>query len=112
MVASRNRGGFKLRFRLGVLLWLLLPGEIGYQDLAALIARQPQSVDRVHKGALASTFGTIHEAKLTLPQPVGTFIAPSTGLHGWFGVDPGGALGPVGIVGVPRPEELGTFQPA
>jgi hypothetical protein len=86
MVASRNRseGGLKAPFGLGVLMLLLLPGEVGYQDLAALIARQPPLVERMQsertqKAAFASSFGTIHAAKLDMPRPVGATIPQSYG---------------------------------
>jgi Cell Wall Hydrolase len=81
MVASRNRseGGLKAPFGLGVLMLLLLPGEVGYQDLAALIARQPPLVERTQKAAFASSFGTIHAAKLDMPRPVGATISQSYG---------------------------------
>src|SRR5215510_9967033 len=79
MVVSRDRpeGGLRAPFGLGVLLLLMLPSEVGYQDLAAFLARQPPMVDRSQKAAFASPFGTIHEAKLTLPRPVGASVPPS-----------------------------------
>ncbi len=69
MVASRNRpkGGLQAPFGLGILTLLLLTGEVGHQDLAAVIAREP-IVDRLQKAAFASPFGTVHEAKLSAPQ--------------------------------------------
>src|SRR5262245_62107299 len=75
MVASRNRpeGGLGTPFGLGVLMLLLLSSEVGHRDLAALIARQPV-VDRSQKAAFASPFGTIHEAKFRVPQPIGASI--------------------------------------
>ena len=80
MVASRNRpeGGLRTPFGLGIMILLLLTGEVADQDLAALIARQPV-VDRAQKAAFASTFGTIHEAKFSLPQPLGSSIPSSYG---------------------------------
>jgi hypothetical protein len=92
MVASRNRseGGLKAPFGLGVLMLLLLPGEVGYQDLAALIARQPPLVERTQKAAFASSFGTIHAAKLDMPRPVGATIPQSYG-YALAGLDPNGA---------------------
>jgi len=75
MVASRNRpeGGLGTPFGLGVLVLLLLSSEIGQQDLAALIARQPL-VDRAQKAAFASPFGTIHEAKFSVADAMGDSI--------------------------------------
>jgi Cell Wall Hydrolase len=93
MVASRNRpeGGLRAPFGLGVLILLLLPSGVGQQDLAALIARQePMAVDRSQKGAFASTFGTIHEATLSMPRPLGAMIPPSLG-YTLVGLDPNNA---------------------
>jgi hypothetical protein len=76
MGASRNRpeGGLGTPFGLGVLmLLLLLSSEVGQQDLAALIARQPV-VDRAQKAAFASPFGTIHEAKFSVADATGDSI--------------------------------------
>ena len=75
MVASRNRpeGGLGTPFGLGVLMLLLLSSEVGQQDLAALIARQPV-VDRSQKAAFASPFGTIHEAKFSVADATGDSI--------------------------------------
>jgi len=75
MVASRNRpeGGLGTPFGLGVLMLLLLSSEVGQQDLAALIARQPV-VDRSQKAAFASPFGTVHEAKFSVADATGDSI--------------------------------------
>ena len=55
------------------MMLLALPSEVGYQDLATLLTRQPV-VNRAQKTAFASTFGTIHEAPYNLPEPVGASI--------------------------------------
>src|SRR6266566_508519 len=75
MVASRNRpeGGLGTPFGLGVLMLLLLSSEVGRQDLAALLARQP-IVDRSQKAAFASPFGTILEAKFRVAHAMGDSI--------------------------------------
>src|SRR5215471_5518468 len=79
MAASRNRpeAGLRAPFGLGVLILLLLTSEVGYQDLATLLARQPSMIERTQKTAFASAFGTIHEARINLPQPVGASIPPA-----------------------------------
>jgi spore germination cell wall hydrolase CwlJ-like protein len=81
MVVSRNRweGDLKRPLRLGIMMLLLLPSEVGYQDLAALISRQPPATERAQKASFTSPFGTIHQAKLSMPQPVGTTVPPSFG---------------------------------
>ncbi len=104
MVASgdRPKGGPLAPFGLGVLLLLLLPSEIGDQDLAALIARQPPVVDRTLKGALVSPFGTIHEARLVIPRLVGAGVPPILG-YTLVGLDPNSA----DIAGAIRERVLG-----
>jgi len=76
MIAWRNRpqGGLQGPFSLGILMVLLLTGEVGQQDLAAVLSRQ-SVVDRSQKAAFAAPFATVHEAKLSEPQqPVGASI--------------------------------------
>jgi spore germination cell wall hydrolase CwlJ-like protein len=77
MVSSRRRPkGFRRYgpFGLSILAMTLVPKEIGYQDLAALMARQPDASQRARAYMLASPFGTIHAATFSLPQPIGTEI--------------------------------------
>jgi Cell Wall Hydrolase len=50
----------------------MLPVRIGYQDLAALIVRQPTAGESFRAHLIASPFGTIHAATFSFPQPVGT----------------------------------------
>lgn len=61
-------------FGFAVTVFGLLPTEIGYQDIAALIARQPGVAQRWQKHALASPFGTIHAATFSIPRPIGSSI--------------------------------------
>src|SRR5262249_16085411 len=48
--------------------------RIAFQDLGALIARQPAVTKRWQQHLIASPFGTIHAAMFSLPRPVGTAI--------------------------------------
>ena len=77
MVASLiRRGGASL----SVPMWLsalcaaLAPTSIGYQDLAALFARQPGVSQRWHEHMIASPFGTIHAATFRFARPIGTAV--------------------------------------
>jgi spore germination cell wall hydrolase CwlJ-like protein len=76
-----------------------LPAPIGYQDLAAFIARQPAVGEHLRKHLIASPFGTIHAATFSLPQPVGTGV-PATGAVRLVNFDPTadltGSISPVG----------------
>jgi spore germination cell wall hydrolase CwlJ-like protein len=76
MVASRNRpkGACIGPFGLSVLALSLVPSQIGYQDLAALLVRQQDVSQRARAYALASPFGTIHAATFSFPRPIGTLM--------------------------------------
>ena len=83
MVASRKRPkGVRYYgpFGLSVLTMSLMPRQIGYQDMVALMARQPEVSQRARAHMLASPFGTIHTATFSFPRPVGTLI-PDTPLR-------------------------------
>src|SRR5262245_44328981 len=88
MVASRNRpkGGLA-PFGLGVLAFLLTPSVIGYQELAAYIARQGAPTERAQFHNIASPFGTIHAPALTLPRPIGA-VLPASLSYALAGLDP------------------------
>jgi Cell Wall Hydrolase len=98
MVASRNRpkGGLQAPFGLGILTLLLLTGEVGHQDLAAVIAREP-IVDRLRKAAFASPFGTVHEAKFSAPQSSAGASIPLPLDYQLIGFNPNSAGGPGSI---------------
>ena len=90
MGVSRNGpgGGFVAPFGLGIVALVLIPKEVGYQELAALIARQVPLVER--SASLVSPLGPVQVASLTLPQPVATALPPS--LHYTLaGLDPANA---------------------
>jgi len=57
------------------------PARTDYQDVAALIAGQPAVRESFRAHLIASPFGTIHVATFSFPQPVGTSIPASSGLH-------------------------------
>src|SRR6266849_3864242 len=94
MVTSRDRpkGGLAAPFGLGILtlLILLLPSKVGYQDLAALIARQPVAGEAAQKPKGASPFGIIQAANLNMPHPVGAASPPPLG-YTLAGLDPNNA---------------------
>src|SRR3954469_2356556 len=79
MVASRNgpKGAEIASFGFAILVFLLTPTQVGYQDLAALMAQQPAVAARWREHQIASPFGTIHAATFSLPRPIGTLIPES-----------------------------------
>src|SRR5262245_25009021 len=90
LVALRQRNHQALRcrakgraapFAVAAVVLTMLPARIGYQDVAAMIARQPAVSESLRAHLIASPFGTIHAATFSFPQPVGTGISTSVGPH-------------------------------
>ena len=79
----------------GALVFALLPSSIGYQDLGALLARQPAVAERVREHLIASPFGTIHAAMFSLPRPVGTAI-PHPPVYALANFDPADITASIG----------------
>jgi len=52
----------------------LAPTQAAYQDLGALLVRQPAVIERWHKHIIASPFGTIHVATFSFGRPIGTHL--------------------------------------
>lgn len=97
MTVLRNtpKGARLAPFGFALSLFLLLPSEIGLQDLAALLARQPGVAERSQRHILA-TFSTLRVAAFSFPRPLGASIRRSASYH-LASVDGGdivGALGP------------------
>ena len=84
-----------MRTGLGVLVMTLLPQAIGYQDLGALLVRQPAVAERARAHLIASPFGTIHAAMFSMPRPVGTFIPPPP-VYALANFDPADIAGSIG----------------
>jgi len=81
-------GGVIASFGFGIVALVLMPRAVGYQELAALIARQVPVVER--SASFVSPLGPVQVASLTLPQLVATALPPS--LHYTLaGLDPSNA---------------------
>ena len=97
MVPSRNgpKEAEIASFGLAILVFVLTPTQIGYQDLAAPVAQQPAVAARWREHLIASPFGTIHAAAFSLPRPVGTSIPepPMLRLAGKLGKHDGLRIG-------------------
>src|SRR5438094_3911306 len=83
-------GGVVASFGLGIVGLVLMPRAVGYQELAALIARQMPVVERSPGSGLVSPLGPVQVAGLTLPQPIGTALPPSLN-YTLAGLDPANA---------------------
>jgi spore germination cell wall hydrolase CwlJ-like protein len=75
-------------------VFALLPNSIGFQDLGALLLRQPGVAARAHRHVIASPFGTIHAATFSLPRPIGTAI-PHPPLYALANFDPADIAGSI-----------------
>jgi hypothetical protein len=73
----------------------LLPSTIAFQDLGALLARQPAVAERAREHLIASPFGTIHAAMFSMPRPVGTAI-PHPPIYALANFDPADITGSIG----------------
>jgi hypothetical protein len=98
MVPSRNgpKGAEIASFGLAILVFLLTPTQVGYQDLAALLAQQPAVAARWREHLIASPFGTIHAATFSMPRPIGMAIpeTPLVRLASLNADDVTGSIGP------------------
>ena len=81
MVALRTRSlaAFSGPFWLSSFCAAFAPTSIGYQDLAAFLARQPGVSERARDHLIASPFGTIHAATFRFARPIGTAMSEPAG---------------------------------
>src|SRR5664279_1415018 len=86
-VSRRRRRRRRVSIGFGALVFALLPNAIGFQDLGALLVRQPGVAARAQGHVIASPFGTIHAAMFSLPRPIGTAI-PHPPLYALANFDP------------------------
>jgi hypothetical protein len=82
-------------FAIGLALLAIFPDTIGFQDLGALLARQPAVAKRWQQHLIASPFGTIHAATFSLPRPIGTSI-PHPPIYALANFDPADITGSIG----------------
>jgi len=84
----RRRAPAKLGWLAGAIFtFAVMPNAIGYQDLGALLVRQPGVAERAREHLIASPFGTIHAAMFSLPRPIGTAI-PAPPVYALANFDP------------------------
>jgi spore germination cell wall hydrolase CwlJ-like protein len=78
MSVKRNRpkGARFASFGLGLCVFALAPTEIGYQDIASLLARQPGVAERWQKRVFSAA-STIQLATYSFGRPIGTSIPHS-----------------------------------
>src|SRR3977135_3857611 len=79
VLRNQPKGARFASFGLGLWVFALMPTEIGYQDIASLLARQPGVAERWQK-RMFSTAGTIHVATFSFGRPIGT-ASPQTATY-------------------------------
>ncbi|HEY0911479.1 MAG TPA: cell wall hydrolase [Bradyrhizobium sp.] len=70
-VRNRPKGASFAFFGLGLCVFALTPTEVGYQDIASLLARQPGVAERWQKRVF-SAVSTIQVATYSFGRPIGT----------------------------------------
>src|SRR5207245_10525201 len=71
LLRSQPKGARFASFGLGLCVFALMPTEIGYQDIASLLARQPGVAERWQKRVFSAA-GTIQVATFSFGRPIGT----------------------------------------
>ena len=71
VVRNRPKGARFAAFGLGLCVFALIPTELGYQDIASLLARQPGVAERWQKRVF-SAGSTIQVATYSFGRPIGT----------------------------------------
>jgi spore germination cell wall hydrolase CwlJ-like protein len=70
---NRPKGARSASFGLGLCVFALIPTEVGYQDIASLLARQPGVAERWQK-RVYSAVSTIQVATYSFGRPIGTSV--------------------------------------
>lgn len=78
-LVHKRRKKARHSFGFAAVLFSLMPTQIGYQDLASLLARQSDVAEHWRAHLIASPFGTIHAATFSFARPVGTAISVPVG---------------------------------
>lgn len=73
VMRNRPKGVRSASFGLGLCVFALIPTEVGYQDIASLLARQPGVAERWQK-RMYSAASTIQVATYSFGRPIGTSV--------------------------------------
>ena len=79
VLRNQPKGARFASFGLGLCVFALMPTEIGYQDIASLLARQPGVAERWQSRVFSSA-GTIQVATFSFGRPIGT-SSPQTATY-------------------------------
>jgi spore germination cell wall hydrolase CwlJ-like protein len=73
VMRNRSKGARRASFGLGLCVFALIPTEIGYQDIASLLARQPGVAERWQKRVFSAA-SNIQVATYSFGRPLGTSV--------------------------------------
>src|SRR5450755_4498908 len=73
VMRNRTKGARFAPFGLGLCVFALIPTEVGYQDIASLLARQPGVAER-WQTRVFSAASTIQVATYSFARPIGTSV--------------------------------------
>lgn len=79
VLRNQPKGARFASFGLGLCIFALMPTEIGYQDIASLLARQPGVAERWQKRVFSAA-GSIQVATFSFGRPIGT-SSPQTATY-------------------------------
>src|SRR5205085_5496592 len=77
VMRNRPKGARFASFGFGLCVFALIPTEVGYQDIASLLARQPGVAERWQKRVFSSALASIQVATFSFGRPIGTSSRPS-----------------------------------
>src|ERR1700681_3497915 len=78
VLRNQPRGARFASFGLGLCVFALMPTQIGYQDIASLLARQTGVAERWQQRVFSAA--SIHVATFSFGRPIGTF-SPQTATY-------------------------------
>jgi spore germination cell wall hydrolase CwlJ-like protein len=77
VLRNQPKGVRGASFGFGLCVFALIPTEVGYQDIASLLARQPGVAERWQKRVFASAVSSIQVATFSFGRPIGTSNPPN-----------------------------------
>ena len=114
MLRNGSKGARFAPFGFVLCLFVVLnPTEIGYQDIASLLARQPGVAEHWQQHLFASSRRSLQVASFNLPRPIGTRV-PETASHRLAslesqGIDVTGSIGEKPLGQILRPLRKSDF---
>ena len=72
VLRKQPKGARLASFGAALVMFAVYPRDIGYQDIAALLARQPGVTERWQKHAFGGSLSTIRAATFSFARPLGT----------------------------------------